>query len=70
MTILAKSTEHGFTRVQTMDTVTDIASWQAVVSQGRPILSVSAITNAAVSALAPHLYPTKSVLRALEVRSA
>jgi hypothetical protein len=40
LTMLAKSSEYGFTHVQAVDKVTDIASWQVVVSQGWPIYSV------------------------------
>lgn len=38
--MLAKSSDYGFTHVQAVDKVTDIASWQAAVSQGWPIYSV------------------------------
>ena len=40
LTKAAESVRRDFTRAFSMDKVTDIASWQAVVSQGWPIYSV------------------------------
>ena len=71
LTMLAKSIEYGFTHVQAVDKVTDIASWQAVVPQGWPIYSVICEhERCRFSPRTPHLYPSELVLCAHKTRRA